>query len=94
MKTLGFSSPRVLRMVLGEALLLSTMGAVLGLAVSAFVLVALSKSPAASTFGDLTMSPLVALAGLLMAITLGLITGAIPAVSALRMSIVDALNRR
>lgn len=94
MKTLGFSSPRVLRMVLGEALLLSTLGAVLGLGVSAFVLAALSKSPAGSAFGDLSMSPLVALAGLLMAITLGLVTGAIPAVSALRMSIVDALNRR
>ena len=94
MKTLGFSSPRVLRLVLGEALLLSTMGAVLGLGVSAFVLVALSKSPTASAFGDLSMSPLVALAGLLMAITLGLVTGAIPAISALRMSIVDALNRR
>jgi len=31
---------------------------------------------------------------LLLAITLGLVTGAIPAVSALRMSIIDALNRR
>ncbi|WP_397422459.1 ABC transporter permease [Phenylobacterium sp.] len=94
MKTLGFSSPRVLRMVLGEALLLSTMGAVLGLVVSAFILAGLSKSPAASTFGDLSMAPVVAVSGLLLAITLGLVTGAIPAASALRMSIVDALNRR
>ncbi len=94
MKTLGFSSPRVLRMVLGEALLLSTLGAVLGLGVSAFVLKGLAKSPAGTQFGDLSLPPLVAVAGLLMALTLGLLTGAIPAISALRMSIVDALNRR
>jgi putative ABC transport system permease protein len=94
MKTLGFSSPRVLRMVLGEALLLSTMGAILGLGVSALILKGLSKSPVGSQFGDLSMAPVVAITGLLLAITLGLVTGAIPAVSALRMSIIDALNRR
>lgn len=94
MKTLGFSSPRVLRMVLGEALLLSTMGAVLGLGVSALILKGLAKSPAGAQFGDLSMAPMVAVSGLLLAITLGLVTGAIPAVSALRMSIIDALNRR
>ena len=94
MKTLGFSSPRVLRMVLGEALMLSTLGAVLGLGVSAVVLKGLAKSPAGTQFGDLSLPPLVAVVGLLLALTLGLLTGAIPAVSALRMSIVDALNRR
>lgn len=94
MKTLGFSGPRVLRMVLGEALMLSTLGAVLGLGTAALVLAGLSKSPAASAFGDLSMSPLVAVSGVLMAVLLGLITGAIPAGSALRMRIVDALNRR
>ena len=94
MKTLGFSSPRVLRMVLGEALMLSSLGAVLGLATSAVVLAVLSKSPAGASFGDLSMSAGVALAGVALAVTLGLVTGAIPAASALRMSIVDALNRR
>ncbi len=94
MKTLGFSSPRVLRMVLGEALLLSTMGAVLGLGVSAIILKGISRSPAGSQFGDLSMAPSVAATGLVLAISLGLVTGAIPAVSALRMSIIDALNRR
>lgn len=94
MKTLGFSSPRVLRMVLGEALMLSSLGAVLGLATSAVVLAALSKSPAGASFGDLSMSLGVALSGVALAVTLGLVTGAIPAASALRMSIVDALNRR
>ncbi len=94
MKTLGFSSPRVLRMVLGESLLLSTLGAVLGLGVSAVVLGGLSKSPLASNFGDLSMAPIVAISGISLAIALGLVTGAIPALTALRMSIVDALGRK
>ena len=94
MKTLGFSSPRVLRMVLGEALMLSTIGAVLGLGTSAVMLGGLSKSPVGANFGDLNMSPVVAISGLLLAVTLGLVTGAVPAISALRMSIVDALTRR
>jgi putative ABC transport system permease protein len=93
MKTLGFSSPRVLRMVLGEAVLLSSLGAVLGLGTSAFILTGLSKSPVGSSFGDLSMSPVVALSGLALAVSLGLVTGAIPALSALRMSIIEALNR-
>jgi putative ABC transport system permease protein len=93
MKTLGFSSPRVLRMVLGEAVLLSSLGAVLGLGTSAFILTGLSKSPVGSNFGDLSMSPVVALTGLALAVSLGLVTGAVPALSALRMSIIEALNR-
>ncbi|MEY4255922.1 MAG: hypothetical protein RLZZ141_1149, partial [Pseudomonadota bacterium] len=93
MKTLGFSSPRVLRMVLGEAVLLSSLGAVLGLGTSAFILTGLSKSPVGSSFGDLSMSPVVALSGLALAVSLGLVTGAVPALSALRMSIIEALNR-
>ena len=54
----------------------------------------LSKSPVGANFGDLNMSPVVAISGLLLAVTLGLVTGAVPAISALRMSIVDALTRR
>ena len=94
MKTLGFSSPRVLRMVLGESLLLSTLGAGLGLGVSAIVLAGLSKSPLASAFGDLSMAPIVVVSGISLAIALGLVTGTIPALTALRMSIVDALGRK
>ena len=94
MKTLGFSSPRVLRMVLGESLLLSTLGAGLGLGVSAVVLAGLSKSPLASNFGDLSMAPIVVISGISLAIALGLVTGTIPALTALRMSLVDALGRK
>ncbi len=94
MKTLGFSGPRVLRMVLGESMLLSVLGAGLGLGVAALALAALSKSPLASNFGDISMAPLVVVAGISLAVLLGLVTGAVPAITALRMSIVDALGRK
>ncbi len=92
MKTLGFSGPRVLRMVLSESLLLALMGAALGFGVAWLALGALGSG--GGQFGRLEMQPIVAAMALGLAIFLGLITGLIPALSALRMSIIDALNRR
>jgi putative ABC transport system permease protein len=94
MKTLGFPGARVLRMVLGESTLLSGLGGGLGLGVAAFMLHGLSKSPMGASFGDLSMDLSVALVGIVLAILLGLVTGLIPALSALRMNIIDALGRR
>ena len=94
MKTLGFSDVRVLRMVLVESILLALIGAVLGLGVADLVLIGLSKSPAGSMFGDLRMGAVVVAAGLALALALGVSTGFIPAYSALKMRIVDALARR
>lgn len=91
MKTLGFTGPRVLRMVLGESLLLAVIGATAGVAAGALMLKAVER---AAPFGALDFQPIVALMALGLAIALGLITGAIPAMSALRMSIVDAMTRR
>lgn len=94
MKTLGFTGQRILRMVMGESILLSFLGASLGLGLAALMLAGLSKSPLGQSFGDLSMSPLVALAGVAIALLLGFVTGFIPATSALRMRIVDALTGR
>jgi putative ABC transport system permease protein len=91
MKTLGFSGPRVLRMVLGESLLVSLIGAVLGFGVGALGLTALGSSGFA---GNLEMQPIVAVMALGLAVLLGLVTGLAPALSALRMNIVTALSHR
>jgi putative ABC transport system permease protein len=79
---------------MGESIMLSMLGAALGLGLAALMLVGLSKSPFGQSFGDLSMSPLVALAGLGLALLLGFVTGFIPATSALRMRIVDAMTAR
>jgi putative ABC transport system permease protein len=92
MKTLGFTGPRVLRMVLSESLLLSLIGAAFGFGVAWLALTALGSG--GGPFGRLEMQPIVAAIALGLAILLGLITGLIPALSALRMNIIDALNRR
>lgn len=91
LKTLGFSGPRVLRMVLGESILVSLIGATLGFAAGALALSGLGQS---GFTGRLEMQPIVAALAFGTAILLGLVTGLAPAISALRMNIVTALTQR
>ena len=93
MKTLGFSSGRVLRMVLGESFLLSLLGAALGVLMAAGVLSAASQFTKGVGFTvGLTGESIVWSA--LIALALGLVTGLPPAWQAYRMTIIDALGRR
>jgi putative ABC transport system permease protein len=93
MKTLGFSSPRLLRLVLGESLLLSLLGAGLGVGLAAAMLGAMTAGSGGSG-PPIYFAPEVILPCALIALALGLVTGALPALEAYRMRIVDALGRR
>jgi putative ABC transport system permease protein len=93
MKTLGFSSARVLRMVLGESLLLALLGASLGM-LAAWGLLSALASAGGGQGPPINFAPIVVLWGALIALALGLITGFAPAWSAYRMKIVDAFARR
>jgi putative ABC transport system permease protein len=93
LKTLGFSSGRVLRMVLGESLLLSFLGAALGMGLAAILLPALSQMGGGGG-PPMYFPPMVLLYGTAVALALGLITGIGPAWQAYRLNIVDALGRR
>lgn len=94
MKTLGFSSGRILRMVLGESLLLAFIGAALGMAAGAGLLLLLSQvsggNGPAIHFAWATVLPW----GALIALALGLVTGLPPALGAYRMRVVDAFATR
>lgn len=92
LKTLGFPSARIFRMVLGESLLLAYAGGLLGLA-AAFGFCKVLAPFTASFVPGLTLYPTVALTGVLLMTLLGLVTGVIPAMNALRLNIVSALGR-
>jgi putative ABC transport system permease protein len=92
LKTLGFSGPRILTMVLGESILLALLGGLPGLAIAALIAYSLrnSLSNVAPAF---SVSPDIILQGVGLMIALGLITGVIPAVNAMRLKIAAALGR-
>ncbi|MEQ1930691.1 MAG: ABC transporter permease [Parvularculaceae bacterium] len=92
MKTLGFTSGRVLRMVLGESLLLTLIGAGLGTGLAAL---ALSLASGGSSGGPPIYFDLSVIKWcVLIALAFGLVTGLLPAISAYRLKIIDALARR
>lgn len=90
LKTVGFSNRAVLMIVLTESTVMTLMGSVLGLAISAFVI---QGMPASTPFlGGTTLPSIVVGQGVLTALVLGLIVGTPPAVRAMQLSIVDALG--
>ena len=92
LKTLGFSGPRILGMVLGESVLLALLGGLPGLALAALIAYALRNS-LSNVVPGFTVSPQIMLQGIGLMIALGLITGLIPAVNAMRLKIAAALGR-
>ncbi|MFK8017112.1 MAG: ABC transporter permease [Gammaproteobacteria bacterium] len=91
MKTLGFTSMRIFKMVIAESLLVALIGGVLG-TIAAIGLVGLANN------APFQLPTLVVSGGLwgksvFYMILLGLITGIVPAISALRMNIISALSR-
>ena len=95
LKTLGFSSGRVLRMVLGESLLLSFLGAILGLLAAAGVLYILSHlNGGGGGGGGIHLYPIVIGFSAAIALVSGPGHRMLPAISAYRMNIIEALGRR
>ncbi len=93
MKTLGFSSSRVLRMVLGESLLLSFFGAAMGALLAAGLLV-LAAQAGGGNGPPIPFASTALLWSAVGALGLGIITGLAPALQAYRMRIIEALGRR
>ena len=90
LKTVGFRDGIVLCLVLGESLVLALVGGTIG------VLVAKGTAPSLSGFmyGAPIHLPLRNLAlGILLALAAGVLAGILPALSAMRLRVVDALRR-
>ena len=92
LKTLGFSGPRVLGLVLGESLLFALIGGLPGIALAALVIFAV-RDDLAQFVPSLTMPPDVVAAALAFMLALGVLTGLFPALNAMRLKIATALGR-
>jgi putative ABC transport system permease protein len=89
LKTLGFGDGQVLGLVIGEALLLCTVGAVAGLALSFAALPLIRQG-----LQGVQLTPRAVLPGMGVAVLLAIVVGLPPALRAMRLSIVDALAGR
>jgi putative ABC transport system permease protein len=89
-KTVGFSDGLILWLVLGESLFLAFIGGTIG------VLAARAVAPQLSNllYGAPVFVPVADLGiGVVLALAAGALAGALPAVSAMRLKVVDALRR-
>jgi putative ABC transport system permease protein len=93
LKTIGFSSNSVLGMVLAESVLLLLLGGIIGLALVSI----LTPAVTAGSGGVLNLPTVGGRSwglGIGLALVIGLIIGALPAMRAMRLNIVDALAGR
>ncbi len=91
LKALGFGDTSIWLLVVAEAMVLSLIAAAIGLAIAATVFPGVFE---ASGFGPIPMPPNVYVAGLAIALLLALLSAAVPAVRARRLTVVEALSGR
>lgn len=99
LKTLGFSDRFVLWLVMAESLLVAAVGGGLGVGLAKVSIrgmaLALTKNgdPTGGMLSAMYLAPATAALGVVLALLVGLIAGFLPAVSAMRLRVVDALRR-
>ena len=92
LRAIGWRKSRVVRMVLGESLMLSTVGAVLGIAGAIGLTRLLTTFPQANGFIKGTLAESAMLDGLAIALGVGLIGGIYPALRAANLKPTEALR--
>ena len=93
LKTLGYTPGIILSLLVGESMVISLVGGLMGLGLAALLCAALRNMP--STFADMSsiavVPPIFAI-GLAVSLVIGFISSLIPAYSASRRSILEALR--
>ncbi|OUS12495.1 peptide ABC transporter permease [Gammaproteobacteria bacterium 53_120_T64] len=89
LRAIGASQPQILALFLGEAVLISLLGGVIGLALLAVIAAVLSLLVPAL---PLALQPFFLVLALLASALIGLLAGVIPAYSASRLKPIDALR--
>ena len=92
LKTLGFTNITVSMMVLGEAVLLCLFGGLIGIGIG-YALGPVLSEMLEGIFGQFVVLPQSVLEAIGLSLIIGLVIGLIPAMSAQKLSIVDALRR-
>jgi putative ABC transport system permease protein len=93
LKTLGFTPRDILGIILGEALLISLAGGLLGCALATMVCAVIRMGPAVfQQIRNLSLGPGVALAAVGLAMLIGLISSMIPALGAARTSVIESIR--
>jgi putative ABC transport system permease protein len=93
LKTLGYTDSVVLALVIGEALLLTIVGGAIGIAGALFAVGRLGRA-LSDYLSAFLVTPLALLTGVALMVALGIAAGALPAVRAARLRIVDGLAGR
>ena len=91
-KAIGFSDRAVLFFVLSESILISLVGGLLGLLLAVVAVPVLARG-LNGLLPALILAPQVLVMGLLVALTVGVASGLLPGLSAMRLRIVNALRR-
>jgi putative ABC transport system permease protein len=92
LKAIGFSGHKILFFVLAESLLIALFGGLLGLGLAALAIPVLAAA-LNGLLPTLILSPAILSVGLGTAILVGLISGLLPGIGAMRMRVVNALRR-
>ena len=91
LKAVGYSDTFVLGLVLGESLLLAFVGGGIGILLAK--LITLNGDPTRGLLPFFYLPASAAIAGIVLALLVGILGGILPAVSAMRLRVVDALRR-
>jgi len=92
LKAIGFSDRWVLFFVLAESLTIALVGGLLGLGLALVAVPALGAA-LNGLLPTLILSPQVLLSGLTIALLVGLVSGILPGIGAMRLRVVNALRR-
>jgi putative ABC transport system permease protein len=92
LKAIGFSDRRIALFILGESLVIALVGGLLGLVLAALAIPVLANA-LNGMLPNLILSPALLGFGLLTALVVGVASGILPGIGAMRMRVVNALRR-
>ena len=90
LKTIGFTTRQILGIILGEAVLISEAGAVLGLLLAAMLCAGVGK--AVPAFQNLRIQPVIVAISLALAAAIGVASSFIPALGAAKTAIIEDIR--